>query len=260
MEARLRLPSLDLVLQLGLFAASVWLVIASELSRSDLPSKTAWKPGEPLFYSVIGAGVYVAGVAFYTYVLTRKSARSKREADISRICQRIAWQIVKASRQVDPTKLAVGIWLCRQKGGFDRRFRFLLAGERPSSPITWRHGLGVAGSLWASTEEPDRLEKLTVRNGLDSTAFGQLPEEERLGLSFLQWKSVSKYTGVIAVKLVHDTGTKKKLVGFLVIDYRGGLTRSGNGLDELDCIGKAVGNDDVAELRGGLVTLLGTRA
>ena len=257
---RARLASLDFWLHLVLFGVSVWLVVANQLSRSEVPSKAAWEPGKPLFLTVVAAGIYVAGFALYKYFDARRTAESERQTDVIRFCQQVAWRVTKACEQVDPTKLTVGFWLCQKSGSFDCRMRLLLPANRPSSEVVWRRGVGVAGSLWDTVGEPDRLEKLTVRNAMDSAAFGRLPKKEQLGLSHILWKSVSAYTGVVAVKLVHDTGATKKLLGFLVIDYRGDLVTGADGLDALDCIGEAVRDDDVAELRGGLVTRLARRA
>jgi hypothetical protein len=253
-----RLGTLRFWLNLVLFLVSAYLAVAVRLSGQDVPSKDAWKPWQPLFVSIVVAGLYVAFFAFYEYLRAQGAAERERNTDVNRVCQQIAWRIISQCPRLDPAKLTVGVWLTK-KDSFDRRIRFLLPARRPSSEISWRRGLGVVGSLWASGE-PDRLEKLTARNAMSPQDFQRQPVADRLGLDYPQWQSVKAYTGVVAVKLVHDTGASKKLLGFLVIDYRGPLQPDHDGNDVVDCIAQALRGDDVSELRASLVTLLGKRA
>jgi hypothetical protein len=205
---------------------------------------------------VRASGIYVACFAFYEYFRTQKAIGRERDTDVNRICQQIAWRIISECQQLDPAKLTVGVWLTKKNGTFDRRMRFLLPALRPSSAILWRRGVGVVGSLWASADEPGRLEKLATRNAMSPSSFEQLPEADRLGLTHAQWQSVKNYTGVVAVRLVHDTGASKKLLGFLVVDYRGVLMQVTDGHDVLDSVDQAISGDNVSELRGALVDLL----
>lgn len=257
---RARLRTLSFWLNFVLFLVSAYLAGAVVLSDHDVPSKSAWEPWRPLFLSLVVAGIYVAGFAFYQYLRTQEAEESERIKDGNLICQQIAWHIISDCGGLEPAKLTVGVWLTKKKGTFDRRTRFLLPALRPSSPIHWRRGVGVVGSLWDSTDEPDRLEKLTPRNVMNASSFEQLPEADQLGLSYAQWQSVQDYTGVVAVKLVHDTGASKKLLGFLVIDYRGVLTPDTHGHDVLDSVAEAIRGENVRQLRGSLVNLLRKRA
>lgn len=256
---RARLGTLSFWLNLVLFLVTAYLAVAVVLSDHDVPSKNAWKPWQLPFLTLVVAGIYVAGFAFYQYLRTQRAAESERDTDGNLMCQQVAWRIISECQQLDPAKLTVGVWLTKKNGTFDRRMRFLLPGLRPSSSILWCRGVGVVGSLWASTDEPARLEKLTPRNAMSASTFEQLPETDRLGLTHAQWQSVKDYTGVVAVKLVHDTGASKKLLGFLVVDYRGVLTQDTYGHDVLDCIVEAIGGENVRGLRGALVDLLRKR-
>jgi hypothetical protein len=258
-ERRARLRTLSFWLNLVLFLVSVYLAVAVVLSDHDVPTDNAWKPWRPLFLSLVAGGIYVAGFAFYEYLRAQRAADRVRVTDGSIMCQKIACRIISGCRQLDPAELAVGVWLTKKDGTFDRRMRFLLPASRPLSPILWHRGVGVVGSLWASDDEPDCLEKLTLRNEMNAISFGQLPEADRLGLSHAQWQSVKGYTGVVAVKLVGDAGGSKKLLGFLVIDYRGALTPDADGRDVLDSVDQAMRDKSVSELRGGLVDLLRER-
>jgi hypothetical protein len=248
--------TLSFWLNLVLFLVSAYLAVAVLLSDHDVPSKNAWKPWQPLFWSVVVAGIYVAGFAFYQYLQTQRAGERERDTYGNLICQKIAWRIIDECKQLDPAKLTVGVWLTKKNGTFDRRMRFLLPGLRPSSSIFWHSGVGVAGSLWTSEDEPDRLERLTTRNAMSANSFEKLPEADRLGLTHAKWQSVKDYTGVVAVKIVHDTGASKKLLGFLVIDYRGALARNAQGQDVMDSIDESIRGQNIGELRGSLVNLL----
>jgi hypothetical protein len=255
MGVRARLRTLSFWLNLALFLVSAYLAVAVVLSDHDIPSKNAWKPWQPLFLSLVAAGIYVAFVAFYEYFRTQGAAESQRINDVNRACQLIAWRIIDKCGELASAKLTVGVWLINKDGTFDRRMRFLLPAERPTSAIVWRRGIGVVGSLWDS-QDADCLEKLVSRNAKSSGDFEKLSPEDRLGLTYAQWKSVENYTGVVAVKLVHDTGASKKLLGFLVIDYCGYLRKVNDHEDVLDSVAKILRGDDLRQLRGSLVGLL----
>jgi hypothetical protein len=254
MRVRARLRTLSFWLNFVLFLVAAYLVVAVGLSDHDVPSKNAWMPWRLPFLSLVAAGIYVAFVAFYEYLRAQSAAVSQRTNDVNRTCQLIAWRIIETCKELDPAKLTVGVWLTNKDGTFDRGMRFLLPAERPTSAIVWRRGIGVVGSLWGS-EDGDRLEKLVSRNEMSADDFGKLSMEDRLGLTHAQWKNVRGYTGVVAVKLMQDTGTSKKLLGFLVIDYRGNLKKIDDH-DILDTVATALQEEDLLQLRGSLVQLL----
>jgi hypothetical protein len=254
---RARLWTLSFWLNLVLFLVSAYLAVAVVLSDHDVPSKDAWRPWHLPFLSLVVAGVYVAGFTFYEYFRTQKAADSQLDKDVSCACQVIAWRVIGGCEKLDPAKLAVGVWLARRRGSFDdRRMRFLLPTQRPTSTIAWRRGVGVVGSLWASPDESACLEKLVTRNAMTAEDFAKLPPADRLGLTYVQWQNVKNYTGVVAVKLIDGASKKKKLLGFLVIDYSGSLAPITDGHDILDSIGDILEGDQVRQYRGALVDLL----
>jgi hypothetical protein len=252
-SADVALNALGLVLGVGLAAAML-------LKAADWPTQRTWEPWSLPFVALLVAAVYVPLFSFYKYLDTRQAREEVWRRDVSVTCQEIAWEIDKTCPTVSVGALAVSFWRCRKDGTFDRRARFLLSGTRQSSGLEWRKGRGVAGWLWDRERESAIIEKLGPRNEMTQEEFERLPEQERLGLTYVEWQDVSRYTGVAAVREYERSRDEKRLVGILVIDYVGTMERDADGRDQMDQIRHVLLRDDrLARLRGVLVERLKTR-
>jgi hypothetical protein len=134
------------------------------------------------------------------------------------------------------------MWRCRDDESFDFVARFLLRGGRRPCGVAWRRGKGVAGWLWDhGVEKKAAYEKLVNRNRMRQATFEGLPAEERLGLSWAEWRSASEFTGVIAVRQGGGLGARP--LGFLVVDYTGDLTKYAGVPDQIDEMNTALKTD-----------------
>src|SRR5438094_778082 len=93
-----RLRTLRFWLNLGLFLVACYLAVATNLSSKKVPSEDAWLPWQPLFWSLLAAGFYVAFVAFYNYMRTQGAAEKERKTDVNIVCQKIAWHVIDRCR------------------------------------------------------------------------------------------------------------------------------------------------------------------
>jgi hypothetical protein len=259
-----RLRKVDVALNAIGLLLGIFLAAATLLKAADWPEKQSWQPWTGLFIVLLCAAVYVPLFGFYKYLDTRQAREEVWLRDVNTTCQEITYEIGRHCPTVTVGDVAVSFWRCLSDGTFDRRGRFLLAGTRQMSGVAWRRGRGVAGWLWDHLEEggvTHKLERVNrmvqQRNGMGKEEFNQLPYDERLGLTYHEWRALSRYTGVVAVP---EYQGENQLVGILVVDYVGHLRGDDVWGDQIDQIERAVRNDaDIAKLRGTLVERLKTR-
>ena len=65
--------------------------------------------------------------------------------------QQLTLALVARPRRRAP-ELHARVWICRDDDSFDRRARFFVPQDRPSSGIPWKKGKGVAGMAWKADE------------------------------------------------------------------------------------------------------------
>lgn len=201
-----------------------------------MPDEASYAYGEPLFWGMIAAGLFVPLYALYKaldsyFEKVDKTAAEADEAeltlrrDLKLLCQQTVASVADDCDGVEATDLAAQVWLCRDDDTFDRFVRFYLPEERKGSGIDWKKGKGIAGMAWQTGED------LSVRLGplrskltkLGPTKFNKLPPSERFGMSANETRASDPYVGIFAFRLFAQEAPRDLLAMFIV-DYSGKAT------------------------------------
>ena len=232
----------------------LYLAAGNVLRAAKWPCEEFWEPWSAAFIALLVSAVYVPAYALYKALdayfereerqaAERTSARSQADRDLELLCQQVAAQIAETCPAVQINDLATQIWLCRQNGEFERRYRFFLPHLRKSSGVVWRRGKGVAGLAWARNQDlvSDLTKLQERRKALGPSGFNQLPLDERYGMDDAELASTSAYTGIVASRLF-STDPARRLLAIFVIDY--------TGRDGFDCVANAARSRQMSTLLG----------
>jgi len=136
------------------FTSAAYLAVANVLRGAEVPSEEVWQAPRVTFWMILATAVVTPAFALVKTLDAREEKSDKRlaargkeqavlDADMSRFCQEIAFQLSRLCPNLRLDETAVQIWLCDERTEvFDRRWRFFLPYDRKPSGIQWRKGLG----------------------------------------------------------------------------------------------------------------------
>lgn len=190
------------------------------LHSANSPSAYTW--GGLRALPVLQIAAVVLAVACQATVVVRGRI-GKGDHALAEACREVAAYVDESCPGVRLSAVGVHIW---KVGGVRRQYlrrsgTFLLAGDRARSGIRWRRGKGVVGFAWDRRETLVRdLEAIRARTA-SREQFEQLPEDERLGLSWGEFQRTPQYQAVAASPLYKRGGKadSAEVVGILAIDF-----------------------------------------
>jgi hypothetical protein len=224
---------------------ALYLAAATAFRSAKYPSDGFWAPWDAPFVGILVAALFVPLFALLKYLDAKEEKRDKEaregerdralmDSDMLVAVQVVAAALARACPQVAAHDMAVQAWLCQEDGSFDRRYRFFLPYDRPRSGVTWRRGVGIAGTAWEERRDlAEDLSNLQARlRSLGPGRFDALPAPERFGMTAAQVAATGRYAGIIARRLFDQASTVRAV---LVVDY--------TGAGEFPCLKEAVSDD-----------------
>jgi hypothetical protein len=189
-------------------------VILAAAHSADFPHESDWTDGHVLPIIQI--------VAIVLWVVSQiaqavQGRRSRRNVKLEDACRDVAAFIDESCPRLPLSHVGVHIWeVPMLRGNLRRSASFLLIGNRARSGIHWTKGKGVVGYAWehkvALTKD---LEEVRSR-AKSPEQFAALPEDDRLGLSWDEFRSTPRYRAVYARPLYSREGRGVK--GVIAID------------------------------------------
>ncbi len=228
-----RLHVLGFLLLLITFVLGVYLAVGNILLAANFPHKRTWQPWTVWFVALLVSAVWVPVYALGQAIRARRRARAQLKTqarrDLALLCQRAVAAIAHGCADVSVNQLAACVWLCRDDGGFNEIARFYLPDDRPALGVRWSKGKGVAGWAWELRKDlfVDLRKLVEKLEQIGTSAFNELPANERFALSADELERTKQYTGVAAIQLFSTDGNAK-LLGMLILDF--------GGADGFDCI------------------------
>lgn len=222
-----RVKKVELLLYFVTALLATYLAVANILRAAKWPDEATWAPGTTWFWLIVACAVYVPLYALYKALDAHFEGADKETATLDRdlelVCQRVVAEIANSCPAVNVNELAAQVWICKEDDTFDRRAFFFLPEKRKRSGIMWRKGKGVAGMAWRAGDDllADLAPLRAKLSALGDSAFDQLPEDERYGMTAHETKATSRYGGVCAFQLFSQENNASSLLGIFVIDYIG---------------------------------------
>jgi len=192
-----------------------------------LSKQVGWPPELWQRYGTqLSLGLFALGLPAQVGLMWRsfQYIRLKREQAqlriINELCNLLLVQFATALPAIPALALGVNVWVVKGAFGWKRlrkatSFRMFRANE---SAIEWTRGKGAIGRCWKS--ETDRFFDLRELNeaavSAGDTAYGGLPEELTLGLSWEEWQKTRQFNAIYTWALREER--KGKFVGCLSLD------------------------------------------
>lgn len=240
----------------------VYLAVANVLIAAKRPSAGFWMPWKIAFIFLLVAAIGVPLYALYKSLdvyferqvheravqqqalAEQERKRAALDRDLVLFSQQIVAEIADDCYTIRLTDLAAQVWICRADETFDRRARFFLPHERPSSGVQWKKGKGVAGFAWLTGRSlaADLKELNARREELGPLEFDALPADERFGITAAELEATSRYTGIVALPLF-STVAPATVLAIFSLDY--------TGRDEFDCVVRETNKWRILALLGG---------
>jgi len=263
---RNRIKRHDLFVNVVTAVLAIYLAAGNILSGVGVPSEAFWSPWKAPFIGLLVAAIYVPIYGLYRALDAHYEAQDREEAeaekkaaerqqDLNIYCQQAAAAILGRCPQTAINELAVQVWLCRKDGGFDHRARFYLPHYNKVSGVEWRKGKGVAGTAWIrmTPVAADLAALRTKWEAMGEKAFGELPADERFGMTYKEVQASSDSRGAVAIPLFSTesspAGSSRTILGIFLVDY----TAEDGGFP---CIKSAVNDWSVRSILGACETVL----
>ncbi|WP_432499019.1 hypothetical protein [Kineococcus auxinigenes] len=212
-----------LVVDVGLAVLAAVAAVLLGLQRAGLWSTSTAVVGALV---VLSAVLAVAVTAVQAVTRWRAERRAAHRDVLDDLLHAVLWSVVDATG-LDARDLAVAAYRLHRPAWPGRAARLLRlhrvrAGRRPAASGTaWAPGKGVIGRCVADGEvvAVDVAAADAALGDVDADAWGDLPEQDRQGLTFAEHRRLrGKYGAVVAVPLVDDTGPVSAVVGCLALD------------------------------------------
>jgi hypothetical protein len=233
-----------LVVSMGAYADVAALIFGAAAAvlaaahSAHVPSARAWTEGHPL------PPVQVAAVALWVVtqiVVVIRGRIGKRNQELEDACRAVAAFVDEQCPRLSLSEVGIHIWQVPLLSRSLRRAgSFLLMGNRARSGIRWTRGKGVVGRSWE--EETVVIRDLEAIRSRATTAgqYAALPESDKLGLSWDEFRKTPRYRAVFARPLFSRDGGNPVVKGVIAID----LLREGH-LDDLIRATESLGFDGV---------------